>query len=57
MDNYSTDLSTWTLDASATQTPAAAMAGIETVAVTLAAPSNGKLLCAWKSRHNTNEKR
>jgi hypothetical protein len=42
---YSTDLSGWTLDAAATQTPAAAVAGIETVTVTLAAatPSNGKL--------------
>jgi hypothetical protein len=42
---YSTTLSGWTLDASATQSPAAAVAGIETVTVTLAAaaPSDGKL--------------
>ena len=43
---YSTTLSGWTLDASATQSPAAAVAGIETVTVTLAAaaPSDGKLV-------------
>jgi hypothetical protein len=42
---YSTNLSAWTLDAAATQTPAAAVAGVETVTVTLAAatPLNGKL--------------
>ena len=42
---YSTNLSAWTLDSAATQAPAAAVAGIETVTVTLAAatPSNGKL--------------
>ena len=42
---YSTNLSAWTLDASANQTPAAAVAGVETVTVTLAAaaPLNGKL--------------
>jgi len=42
---YSTNLSAWTLDASATQTPAAAVAGLETVTVTLSssAPLNGKL--------------
>ena len=42
---YSTNLSSWTLDAAATQTPAAAVAGVETVTVTLAAatPLNGKL--------------
>ena len=42
---YSTNLSAWTLDASATQSPAAAVAGVETVTVTLAAaaPLNGKL--------------
>jgi hypothetical protein len=42
---YSTNLSTWTLDASATQTSAAALAGVETVTVTLAsaAPLDGKL--------------
>jgi len=42
---YSTTLSGWTLDAAATQTPAAAVAGVETVTVTLAAaaPLDGKL--------------
>ena len=42
---YSTTLSAWTLDASATQTPAAAVGGVETVTVTLAAaaPLAGKL--------------
>ncbi|MCF7731041.1 MAG: hypothetical protein K9N23_05110 [Akkermansiaceae bacterium] len=42
---YSTDLAGWALDASATQSPAAAVGGIETVTVTLAAaaPSNGRL--------------
>jgi autotransporter-associated beta strand protein len=42
---YSTNLSAWTLDASAIQSPATALAGVETVTVTLvaAAPSNGKL--------------
>jgi autotransporter-associated beta strand protein len=42
---YSTTLSGWSLDAAATQTPAAAVAGVETVIVTLAAaaPLNGKL--------------
>ncbi len=42
---YSTTLSAWTLDAAATQSPAAAVAGVETVTVTLAsaAPSDGKL--------------
>ena len=42
---YSTTLSGWTLDASASQSPAAAVAGVETVTVTLAAatPLNGKL--------------
>ena len=41
---WSTDLSTWTLDPSATQSPAAAVAGVETVTVTLAAaaPPDGK---------------
>jgi hypothetical protein len=40
----STNLSAWTLDAAATQTPAAALAGVETVTVTLAAaPLDGKL--------------
>ena len=42
---YSTNLSGWTLDASATQTPAAAVAGVESVTVTLAAavPRGDKL--------------
>jgi hypothetical protein len=42
---YSTNLSGWTLDPFATQSPAAAVAGVETVTVTLAAaaPSNGRL--------------
>ena len=42
---YSTTLSGWTLDASASQSPAAAVAGVETVTVTLAAgaPLDGKL--------------
>jgi hypothetical protein len=42
---YSTNLSGWTLDAAATQSPAAAVAGVETVTVTLAAavPTDGKL--------------
>jgi hypothetical protein len=42
---YSTDLSGWTWDAAATQLPAPAVAGIETVTVTLApaAPLDGKL--------------
>jgi alpha-N-arabinofuranosidase len=42
---YSTNLSAWTLDAAATQSPAAAVGGVETVTVTLAAaaPSDGKL--------------
>jgi autotransporter-associated beta strand protein len=42
---YSTTLSGWNLDAAATQSPAAAVAGIETVTVTLAAaaPLDGKL--------------
>jgi hypothetical protein len=42
---YSTTLSAWTLDASATQTPAAAVGGVETVTATLAAaaPLAGKL--------------
>jgi hypothetical protein len=42
---YSTDLSGWTWDAGATQSPAAPVAGVETVTVTLAAaaPSNGRL--------------
>jgi hypothetical protein len=42
---YSTNLSGWTLDAAATQTPATAVAGVETVTVTLAAaaPLDGKL--------------
>lgn len=42
---YSTNLSGWTLDAAATQSPAAAVGGVETVTVTLAAavPTNGKL--------------
>lgn len=42
---YSTNLSGWTLDAAATQSPAPAVASVETVTVTLAAaiPSDGKL--------------
>jgi len=42
---YSTTLSGWTLDAAASQTPALAIAGVETVTVTLnnVAPANGKL--------------
>ena len=42
---YSTNLSGWTWDEFATQTPAAAVAGVETVTVTLAAaaPLDGKL--------------
>ncbi len=42
---YSTNLSAWTLDASANQSPAAAVGGVVTVTVTLAAaaPSDGKL--------------
>jgi hypothetical protein len=42
---YSTNLSAWTLDAAATQSPATAVAGVETVTVTLAAaaPLDGKL--------------
>ena len=42
---YSTNLSGWTLDAAATQSPATAVAGIETVTVTLAAavPRGDKL--------------
>jgi hypothetical protein len=42
---YSTTLSGWTLDAAATQSPAPAVAGVETVTVTLAAaaPLDGKL--------------
>jgi hypothetical protein len=41
---WSTDLSAWTLDTSATQSPAAAVDGVETVTVTLAAaaPPDGK---------------
>jgi hypothetical protein len=42
---YSTTLSAWTLDSSATQTPAAAVSGVETVTVTLSAgaPLDGEL--------------
>jgi hypothetical protein len=42
---YSSNLSAWTLDSSATQSPVPAVAGVETVTVTLAAaiPSDGKL--------------
>jgi hypothetical protein len=42
---YSATLSGWTLDAAATQSPAPAVAGVETVTVTLAAaaPLDGKL--------------
>ena len=48
---YSTTLSAWTLDASATQTPAAAVGGVETVTVTLAAaaPLAGKLFVRVKA--------
>jgi hypothetical protein len=43
---FSTNLTSWTHDAAATQTPAAAVAGVETVTVTLSAaaiPLDGKL--------------
>ena len=42
---YSTNLADWTMDAAAIQSPAAALAGVETVTVTLAsvAPLDGKL--------------
>jgi len=42
---YSTNLSSWTLDEAATQSPDAAISGIENVTVTLAAatPNDGKL--------------
>jgi hypothetical protein len=41
---WSSDLSSWAFDASATQLPAAAVVGVETVTVTLAAaaPPDGK---------------